>query len=491
MQAVRIAREFDSWRTAARGLLARDLPPEQIVWAENDSVTMFPEIELSTDEPVQTKNVPAEFVSLARLVACFRDPERWSLLYRILWRLTHGERRLLQDATDDDTHRFFGMHRRVRLDRHKMTAFVRFREVQSNDAEEPYYVAWHRPDHFIVRLTAPFFQRRFASMKWSILTPDECVHWAGGELRFTEGVPASAAPASDELEILWRTYYANIFNPARLNLKMMRREMPARHWPTLPETQTLDDLVRDAPRRVRDMVNRCAKLSTSTGSATEFLPSRITLPQLRESIKTCHGCDLYCHATQPVFGEGPQNARIMFVGEQPGDQEDLVGRPFVGPAGQLLDAVMQEVGIPREEVYITNAVKHFKFELRGTRRIHSRPSAREVNACKTWIESELLLIRPQVVVCLGSTAAQQLLGREFRVTRFRGQWMKTDFAPRVLATIHPSAILRTPGEQSRTESRRLFAEDLQKVAKELEMCSSRAMKPDSCITRCATTQRSK
>jgi DNA polymerase len=471
---VRIQRTFESWRDAARKLLALNVPPEAVAWIDDDTPSLLPSVDLSDAESPRALQVPAEFVNLARLVGCFRDPARWSLLYRMLWRLTHGEKRLLQDVTDDDTHEFFAMHRKVRHDRHKMTAFVRFRAVQSDNETNPHYVAWHRPDHFIVRLTAPFFQRRFASMKWTILTPDESVSWDGNDLCFSAGVPASQAPAGDNLETLWRTYYANIFNPARLNLKMMRREMPVRHWATLPETEMIDDLIREAPKRVEEMVKKQATTCKSTGSAADFLPPRISLPQMREAVQSCRGCDLYCNATQAVFGEGPKGASIMFVGEQPGDQEDLAGKPFVGPAGKLLDDVMDEVGIPRDEVYVTNAVKHFKFEPRGTRRIHAKPNAREMAACKPWLESEIAVIKPEIVVCLGSTAAQQLLGRQFRVTKSRGEWLKADFAPRVMATVHPSALLRMPDHDARVEARKMFTHDLNLVARELRKMKASA-----------------
>src|SRR5437764_9334417 len=159
----------------------------------------------------------------------------------------------------------------------------------------------------------------------------------------------------------------------------------------------------------------------STGSAADFLPARITLPQLRAASENCHGCDLYCNATQVVFGEGPASARAMFVGEQPGDQEDLAGKPFVGPAGRLLDEGLEEAHIDRGEVYVTNAVKHFKFEQRGKRRIHSKPSARQVAACKPWLKAEVEVIRPDVIVALGATAAQAIFGSSFKVTQHRGE----------------------------------------------------------------------
>jgi uracil-DNA glycosylase len=205
----------------------------------------------------------------------------------------------------------------------------------------------------------------------------------------------------------------------------------------------------------------------STGSAADFLPARLTLPQLREASKTCRGCDLYCNATQTVFGEGPAHALAMFVGEQPGDQEDRAGKPFVGPAGALLDQALEAAEIPRDEVYVTNAVKHFKFEPRGTRRIHSKPSAREVKACRPWLEGEIKVVQPRMIVCLGATAAQSLMGSTFRLTQHRGEVIKTDWAPWLLATNHPSAVLRMPDAELRDRARRQFFEDILLVGKTL------------------------
>ena len=206
----------------------------------------------------------------------------------------------------------------------------------------------------------------------------------------------------------------------------------------------------------------------STGSAADFLPRKIELPALSQAAATCQGCTLYCNATQTVFGEGPANAIVMFVGEQPGDQEDRAGKPFVGPSGKVLDAALQEAGIPREKTYVTNAVKHFKWEPRGQRRIHSKPSSREIAACRPWLEAEIQVVRPRVIVCLGATAAQSLLGSAFRLTQHRGEVIKdSKWAPNVLATLHPSSILRLPDHDAREAARRSFVQDMKIVAKHL------------------------
>jgi DNA polymerase len=207
----------------------------------------------------------------------------------------------------------------------------------------------------------------------------------------------------------------------------------------------------------------------STGSASDFLPRRITLPQLRAASKTCRGCDLYCHATQTVFGEGPAHAAILFVGEQPGNDEDLQGKPFVGPAGRLLDDAMQQAGIPREKVFVTNAVKHFKFEPRGKRRIHRKPNAREIKACRPWLEAEIQVIKPRIVVALGATAAQSLMGGQFRLTQHRGEFFQdTPWAAYFTATVHPSSLLRMPDERARHEAKANFIRDLKLIARKLQ-----------------------
>jgi DNA polymerase len=465
MQQICIHPDFDNWRAAARQLVEADCAPEHVVWEATDDAPLLPMFKSGESGSVMAAvSVPKVFVDNARYVACHRDPQRWSLMYRMLWRITHGEHDLLQVFTDDDVHRFLSMEKDVRRDRHKMTAFVRFRKIDDPVVGER-YVAWHCPDHHIVRLTAPFFRDRFSTLNWTILTPDESVSWNGHQLCFSSGVPAREAPSPDELEALWKTYYANIFNPARIKLRAMKKEMPVRHWRTLPEAELIDDLIKEAPARVEAMMKKQEACPTTT-SAADFLPERITLPQLRTASKGCQGCPLYCNATQTVFGEGPADAKVMFVGEQPGDQEDLAGKPFVGPAGAVLNAAFEEAGIPRDETYVTNAVKHFKFEPRGKRRIHAKPNAREMRACRPWLESEIQVVKPQIIVALGATAAQTLMGPAFRLTHHRGEFFKdTQWASKFIATIHPSALLRMPDPAAKEAARVAFIDDLKLVAK--------------------------
>jgi uracil-DNA glycosylase family protein len=204
--------------------------------------------------------------------------------------------------------------------------------------------------------------------------------------------------------------------------------------------------------------------TSETVAAAAYLPARLSLPQLRSAVQGCRGCDLYKNATQAVFGEGAARAAVMFVGEQPGDREDLAGKPFVGPAGQLFDQALEEAGIDRAQAYVTNAVKHFKWTARGKRRIHQKPNWSEQMACRPWLEAELEVVKPRVLVCLGATAAQSLLGRDFRVTQHRGQLLDSPLAEHVTATIHPSAILRQRDEESRRAELAAFVDDLRVVA---------------------------
>ena len=207
---------------------------------------------------------------------------------------------------------------------------------------------------------------------------------------------------------------------------------------------------------------------TDYPTAAEFIPSKPTLPRLREAAAGCRGCDLYEGATQTVFGEGLKKAKVMFVGEQPGDREDIEGKPFVGPAGRMFDKALVEAGIDRSEVYVTNVVKHFKYTMRGKRRIHQRPDAEQIAACRPWLHAELGQVKPQVLVCLGATAAKALLGPRFKVTQQRGAFVESELAPLATGTVHPSSILRAPDDEARRRAYRDFVEDMRAIADALD-----------------------
>lgn len=452
------AKDFGEWRSLARRLITAGIPPQHVQWHFSNApqAGLFGE-SLPPEIKTATFSVPRDFYTLAEKVACHRDDARWGLLYAALWRILHGEPHLLSLVTDPLIHRLETMEKQVRRDAHKTKAFVRFR-LTEEDGEE-HYIAWHRPDHFILPLVAPFFARRFSSMQWTVLTPDASVHWDLESLHYGTGVPASEAPDEDILEDLWRDYYRAIFNPARIKIKAMKREMPVRHWKTLPEASIIHDLLREAPTRMEQMIAHREGLATS---AADFMPEKRSLPNLREAAKGCQGCPLFEDATQTVFGEGPAGAPLMLVGEQPGDMEDQSGHPFVGPAGAVLNQALERAGIPREKVYVTNAVKHFRFNFVGEQRQHRSPTLHHIHACKPWLVSEMAAVKPQAIVCLGNTAARSLISHGFTMKTGRGQWAEVN-GERIIATYHPSAILRGDSRQ-----RDLFmdylVEDLAKAA---------------------------
>ncbi|HEX2201739.1 MAG TPA: TIGR03915 family putative DNA repair protein [Longimicrobium sp.] len=267
MRTVVFEPTFDGWRAAARRLLEEGAAPDSLAWRPAgseggllDALGDPVEVAAARSRPSERFRVPRRFLALAEAAACHGSGERWALLYRILWRMAHGEPALMEVAVDPDVHRLLRMEKAVRREVHKMHAFVRFRAVEHEGGA--HYVAWFEPEHPVVERAAPFFAERFASMRWSILTPGVCAHWDGEALAFTPGVPRSAAPTEDALEGLWRTYYASTFNPARLRTTAMRAEMPVRYWRNLPEAGLIAPLVSDAPARVRRMIEEQTRPKT-------------------------------------------------------------------------------------------------------------------------------------------------------------------------------------------------------------------------------------
>jgi uracil-DNA glycosylase len=473
LQSVMLQGETDltGFRRAARRLLAAGTAPQQVSWhvqnASAQDLFAGGETLPSGSDSAPAVPVPPEFVSLAETVILHSDAGRFGLLYRLLWRLVH-EPGLRHDSLDADRVRAQHLAQAVRRDMHKMKAFVRFTSVQddifcANPAGGPLHVAWFEPEHHIVEATAPFFARRFTQMRWAILTPECSVDWNGASMRFGPGSSKQSAPPADAGEQLWLTYYQHIFNPARLKLKMMQKEMPRKYWKNLPEAQFISELTARSSERQTTMIEQhpttprrripvfkdgqAASERAQTALALSQLQRGETaadLPTLHAAAQACRDCPIGQHATQAVCGEGPAHARLMVVGEQPGDQEDLRGRPLVGPAGQLFDRALAELGWARGDLFITNAVKHFKYEPRGKRRLHKTPSHQEAAACAHWLESEIGLVRPEAVIALGATAASSLLGRRVAVMSERGQWLTRADGLRVLVTLHPAALLRTP-----------------------------------------------
>ncbi len=498
--------DFEGWRTAARSAVLADIPPELIVWGvagEAGDLLGTEDLHVALDGmPAVAEprfNVSKTFVALAGEVVCHSDPERFALLYRLLWRL-RGAPQLLADAADRDVDRARALAKAIHRDVHKMHAFVRFREVAAPDGE-PAYIAWFEPEHYIVEAVGDFFVRRFTGMRWSILTPHRSAFWDGDALTYGPGADKAQVPDADRLEAYWRTYYASIFNPARLKVAAMQKEMPKKYWKNLPEAQLIGGLIRDAGTRTAGMLDaeptpRSPLAQALDRQASDRLasdrqaldremldaprdangedpmpadllsPERLdpdmpaTLEAAREAAARCTRCDLHGPATQTVFGEGPQTAEILFVGEQPGDKEDLAGHPFVGPAGAMLNKALKEAGIERDKAYITNAVKHFKYEPRGKFRLHKKPDSKEISACRYWLDVEKSLLAPKIIVALGASAGQALLGRTVKIGAERGKPIPQGNEAPVFITVHPSYLLRLPDEEMKRKEYARFVEDL-------------------------------
>ncbi len=455
--------DLKSFRDAARGLIAASIPPQKIIWRDSSEEGLFTTPYLPDGEAL---SVPAAFVALAEDVICHNDPERLALLYELLWRLTHGERRLLHVAADPLVHRLQRMQKAVARDIHKMHAFVRFRRVEVEGLER--FVAWFEPEHFVLERAAPFFIGRFSAMLWSILTPQGSLHWDGAAIVAGPAVGRHEGPREDALEDWWRTYYRATFNPARANPSLMQAEMPKRYWRNLPEAPLIPALVAEAAARTASMIKAGPTLPHKPIRPIAAVPpdpgEAPPLAELEREAAGCRRCPLFASATHTVFGAGPSDARIMLVGEQPGDQEDLQGKPFVGPAGRLLDRALVEAGIDRSEVYVTNAVKHFKFEPRGKRRIHKKPDRPEIEACRWWLDREVAVVRPELIVALGATAGQALYGRAVRVMSERGAVSEDPRGFRLMLTVHPSFLLRLPNAEAKEREFSAFVADLKKVA---------------------------
>ena len=447
-----LASDFASWRRSARALLAVAAPPDEIQWSRSATVFGAPE-EFADEVPVL--HVPRRLVELLEKSACHADPSRWALMYRVLWRVVQGgEPNLLEDAADPDVIRLRAMAKAVDREVHRAHAFVRFQESRDG-AGAAIYSAWFEPEHDVLRLAAPFFRDRFANMRWVIATPTGAARWDGRELAISDEPMSRPAGTGDDFEDLWRTYYSSVFNPARLNARALSHHVPKRYWRDMPEMQAIPELTRARP-----------VLAPPVEDAPRWSQSIAVEPAALPELQRCRRCPLWEHATQAVGGVGPEAARIMLVGEQPGDEEDLKGEPFVGPAGKVLDRALAAAGIDRTGVYLTNAVKHFKWEPRGKRRLHKTPAQREVEACMAWLDAEIARVNPAVIVAMGATAAYALTGRKVAIGAQRGSFQPHPSGARLLVTYHPSAVLRAA--ERADEVFRALHEDLDRARVQAE-----------------------
>jgi probable DNA metabolism protein len=466
--------DFDGWRKAARALALNEIKPSDVTWTVRGNAPQWPEPP-AADQAQQGNfqgsfSVSAKFVELAQSAILHGDRLRFAVLYRLVWRLrSHHD--LLNAATDPDVAQAIAMAKAVHRDQHKMQALVRFREIGRE--QNSHYLAWFEPEHHIVEATAPFFASRFADMPWSILTPDVCAHWDGHAVSITSGIAKAELPTEDRLEEVWRRTHAGIFNPA---LKIKQTESPKEYWRNLPEASIIKQLIADTECWIGAGIADAGtdpRQQPEPSMKRKSTASTENIETLREQAASCRACPLWKDATQTVFGEGPQDARVMLVGEQPGDKEDLAGLPFVGPAGQMLDRALQEAGIDRGKVYVTNAVKHFKFVPRGKIRLHQKPNTPEIKACRPWYERELNTIKPDLVVAMGATSAQCLFGKITPINKNRGRLIDLADGIKALVTVHPSYLLRLPDEDAKVREYQRFVDDL-RIAADLLKKSARA-----------------
>jgi len=415
--------DWDGWRLAARTLILAGVEPHTLTWAVGSEPEGLPEAS-------GTFHVPRSLVSLASLAIQAREPDRFGLLYSLFWRVNAGEK-LMEDETDPDLALARRMALAVRADAHRMRTALRFLPVADEDGGTR-FLGWFEPAHFVLPANAQLLTRRHPKLAWSIVTPEGAAHWDGSSLLFGSGLRHAAD--DEALQAWWERH-------RRLLLEQATPEI------SVPEAEELDEAPRSPDRPALGPV---------------VLHSKADAAMLRagKEASACHRCPLYVPATQTVFGEGPADATVMFVGEQPGDQEDTIGRPFVGPAGQMMDRAMEEAGIDRRLVYVTNAVKHFKFSPRGRRRIHQTPDVPEIQACGFWLDVERVHVRPALLVLMGASAARAVLGRAVTISRERGRVFAMADGQRVFVTVHPSFLLRIPDAAAKASAYEAFVRDL-------------------------------
>lgn len=484
MQTVRLTSETDieGWRNAARALLLQEIAPEHIQWRvgqQTHGLFDLPEDEMA---PSQQANqfltnqfkVPREFIELCRQVILHRHPSRFALLYRLLWRLK-AQPKLLQLSVDPDVAKAQAMVKAVRRDLHKMKAFVRFREIEMENGESE-FVAWFEPSHHIVEASAPFFTGRFTNMRWSILTPEICMHWDGHRLNYTPGTSKADAPAEDAGEELWRSYYRSIFNPARLKVPAMLAQMPKKYWRNLPEAPLIAELIADSSPRMHGMIvaqptepqRKIVKYVAKEESRR--LPAdagggMTALRELNETMLSSADFPLAGHATQAVLGQGVAPATLLLLGEQPQEQDDLAGRPFTGQAGTLLDQALNAAGIGWSDVYATNVLKHYKFRLQVRRRIPLALDVRDIQIYLPWLRAEIEIVQPSVIVAFGPIAARALYGKGIEIEAHSGKLLPLPDGRQLVVTIQPALILSIRDQATKQLRYEQLVKDLALAAK--------------------------
>ena len=424
--ALRAETDWTGWRDATRTLVLAGVPPEAVRFTVDPSGFAPP------PAAAGGFGLPRALVGLAAQAIQAHWPERFALLYRLVWR-AHAGAPVLEDHADPDLVQARHLAHAVRAEAHRMRSQIRYLAVADR------WVGWFAPRHFVLESNARRLASWFPDLAVSLLTPEASAHWDPTGLRFGPGVAAAAVPDDAALGAFWASFGAELLAVAGpgFGLEPAAAFDEPRHPP---------DIARPFPVVVPD--------SADPGLAAAA-----------HDAAGCARCALAGHATQTVFGEGPAGARLMFIGEQAGDQEDVIGRPFVGPAGQLLDRALAEAGIDRRAIWISNMVKHFKFTMQGKRRLHQTPQAPELEACRFWLDVERVQLRPALLVLLGATAARAMLGRAITIGRERGRAIALADGATALVTVHPSFLLRVPDAAARAREYAAFVADLRAAAR--------------------------
>jgi DNA polymerase len=462
--------DFKAWRDAARAFIAAGVPPHAIDWIDTqDAATqLFAAEPTALPAPVSQRplSLPSAVLHKLEAAACHSAADRWALLYKVLWRWAQGEHSAASPADEDGARRHL-MAQAVPREIHHMHAYVRFQE-RAVASEGPRFVAWFEPAHNVLPQVAPHFAQRMGKVSWLIATPRASVACDGAQLQFGPGT-AKLPQLDDAGEALWLAYYRNTFNPSRVNADLMRQHMPVRFWKNLPEAPLIPAMVTAAAtgaKRVAQSQDVFEAVRAGGGTMVSITAERAR-PERPDTHKLdeCRRCELWRNATHGVPGAGPAKAKVIVVGEQPGDQEDLKGQPFVGPAGKVLDHALAEAGVDRDLVYVTNAVKHFKWELRGKRRLHKTPAQQEIEACHYWLQGELDASDAKVIVALGATALKSvLLAKNVTLGKVLGQILEHE-VKKIVPTYHPSYVLRLRDDEERHAAQAVIVEALRTAAR--------------------------
>jgi uracil-DNA glycosylase len=432
-------KSFDEWRLAVLSLLQTNRTPNEVLWSSEDQQPNLWFDTLNSGAHYKLK-IPSKLKELLMTLSMHRSLTRWNLMYRILYRSIHGEKNLLDDPADSDVATALRMQQEIENDIHRFYAFLRFKKHMDNEGE--IFIAFFKPDHSILHAVLQFFVKRFGSMRWVIFTPEGSAYWDTRTLKIQDTKIDMPQVNDQEMETMWSSYYSSIFNPTRSNEKLLKQHVPNRFRSNMPEMEQVSELLQNAPKRTDRMLESVSSAAISGWSES--------LQDLNIKLQRCVSCPIGLNGTRAVAGQGSLGG-IMLVGEQPGDEEEKCGDPFVGPAGEVLNEAFRDLNLNRNMIYITNSVKHFKFVMRGKSRIHDRPSHAEIGACRSWLNEEIRLVQPDVIICLGASAAQSVLGAKLDIGKNLNQEFTHPSGAIILVTYHPAAILRVPDPDRKRE----------------------------------------